>query len=89
MRASCWSKADGDGTPPGTTSYPNLNGHAGFSVNWQFPMLIAAIDPQAEARLDGLNHAVTSGQYLPENYDRPAPHNGFTNGALPGAGHGG
>ena len=30
-------------------------------------MLIAAIDPAAEARLDGLNHAVISGQYLPEN----------------------
>ena len=31
-------------------------------------MLIAAVDPAAEAKLDGLNHAVTSGQYLPENY---------------------
>ncbi len=40
--ASCWSQADGDGTPPGTTSYPHLNGHAGFSVNWQFPVLATA-----------------------------------------------
>jgi hypothetical protein len=30
-------------------------------------MLIAAVDPAAEAKLDGLNHAVTSGGYLPEN----------------------
>jgi putative ABC transport system permease protein len=35
-------------------------------VTWRFPMLIAAIDPQAEAKLDGLNHALTSGRYLPE-----------------------
>ena len=35
-------------------------------------MLIAAVDPAAEAKLDGLNHAVTSGQYLPENYRRGA-----------------
>ena len=86
--AWCWSKIDGDGTPPGTISYPDLNGHAGFGVDWQFPMLIAAIDPQAEARLDGLNHAVTSGQYLPENYDNEPPR--FPEGGrFPGAGHGG
>jgi putative ABC transport system permease protein len=78
--ASCWSKIDGDGTPPETISYPNLNGHAGFSVDWQFPMLIAAIDPQAEARLDGLNHALTSGQYLPENYDNEPISSGFQKG---------
>jgi hypothetical protein len=29
-------------------------------------MLIAAIDPAAEARLDGFNHALTSGRYLSE-----------------------
>ena len=76
-QAWCWSKADAYGTPPGTLSWPNLNGHAGFAVGWQFPMLIAAVDPQAEARLDGLNHAVTSGQYLPENYDNLSPASGF------------
>jgi putative ABC transport system permease protein len=36
-------------------------------VTWQFPMLIAAIDPDAEAKLDGLSRAVTSGRYLPED----------------------
>ena len=40
-------------------------------------MLIAAIDPQAEARLDGLNHALTSGQYLPENFGNSNPRDGF------------
>ncbi len=65
--AWCFSKINGEGLPPGTFSVPDLGSRPGFSVNWQFPMLIAAIDPAAEARLDGLNHAVTSGQYLPEN----------------------
>jgi putative ABC transport system permease protein len=36
-------------------------------VIWKFPMLIAAIDPDAEAKLDGLSHALTSGRYLPED----------------------
>jgi putative ABC transport system permease protein len=81
----CWSKVDGDGTPPGTNSDVDLQGHAGFSVDWQFPMLIAAIDPHAEARLDGLNHAVTSGQYLPENFDNanPRDHFGAVGGLFP------
>ena len=39
----------------------------GFAVYWSFPMLIAAVDPAAEAKLDGLNRAVTSGRYLGEN----------------------
>ncbi len=80
-RAWCWSKIDADGTPPGTLSWPNLDGHAGFAVGWQFPMLIAAIDPQAEAQLDGLDHAVTSGRYLPENYGSLNPDSAFVKGA--------
>ncbi len=62
----CFSKIDGQGLPPRTYSVPRLGSRPGFSVSWQFPMLIAAVDPAAEARLDGLNRAVTSGQYLPE-----------------------
>ncbi len=61
----CWSKADGQGAPA-TELIPDLGSRPGFALNWQFPMLIAAIDPAAEARLDGLSHALTSGQYLPE-----------------------
>ena len=62
----CWSKVNGDGAP-GILISPDLGNRPGFGVDWQFPMLIAAIDPAAEARLDGLNHAVTAGQYLPWN----------------------
>jgi putative ABC transport system permease protein len=67
--AWCFSKVNGQGAPPLTFFYPDLHGHPGFGIGWQFPMLVAAVDPAAEARLDGLNHAVVSGQYLPENYD--------------------
>jgi expansin (peptidoglycan-binding protein) len=34
---------------------------------WTIPVLIAAIDPDAEAKLDGLNKALVSGSYLKEN----------------------
>ena len=51
---------------PATEFIPYLGNRPGFALNWQFPMLIAAIDPAAEARLDGLDHALTWGRYLPE-----------------------
>jgi len=35
-----------------------------FRVRLTFPLLVAGIDPQAEARLVGLDHAVTDGAYL-------------------------
>jgi putative ABC transport system permease protein len=70
-QAWCFSKINGLGLSGERLISPDLNGHAGFGIPWEFPMLIAAVDPAAEAELDGLNHAVTSGQYLPENY-----HNG-------------
>ena len=40
---------------------------AGYWVAWTIPVLIAAIDPDAEAKLDGLNKALVSGSYLKEN----------------------
>jgi putative ABC transport system permease protein len=36
-------------------------------VPWFFPFLVEAIDPAQEARLVGLDHAVTAGSYLPES----------------------
>jgi hypothetical protein len=61
----CWSRANGMG---GDGSWEKLSARRpGFAVEWDFPMLVAAIDPAAEARLDGLNHAVTSGRYLGEH----------------------
>ena len=66
---SCWSKLDGQGSglPGAAGSGPAYRGRAFFSVTWKVPVLIAAIDPVAEAKLDGLNRAVVSGSYLSEN----------------------
>ena len=61
----CWSRATGmygEGSWEGLTAQ-----RPGFAVYWSFPMLIAAVNPAAEAKLDGLNRAVTSGRYLGEN----------------------
>ncbi len=67
--SSCFSRVNGLGIPaasyggPGGETYQNPF----YSVDWSFPLLIAAIDPAAEAKLDGLNAAVTSGRYLSED----------------------
>jgi putative ABC transport system permease protein len=60
----CWSKVDGlSGSYLGGSA-----AHGAYAyVVWEFPMLIAAIDPDAEAKLDGLNRAITSGSYLRES----------------------
>jgi len=36
-------------------------------IAWYFPFLVEAIDPAQEAKLDGLNHAITTGSYLTES----------------------
>ena len=66
--AACFSKVNGQGAPPGTFFFPDFHGRPGFAVDWQFPMLLAAVNPAAEAKLDGLNHALAFGKYLPESY---------------------
>jgi putative ABC transport system permease protein len=71
----CWSRVNGmfgQGNWEGMTAR-----HPGYAVFWSFPMLVAAIDPSAEARLDGLNRAVTAGHYLKE-------HDGLAFEAAPG-----
>ena len=61
----CWSRVNGMG---GDGSWEGLTARRpGYAVSWAFPMLVAAIDPAAEAKLDGLNRAVISGRYLSEN----------------------
>jgi putative ABC transport system permease protein len=61
----CWSRRnglDGNGGEFGLTAR-----RPGLPVAWKFPILIAAVDPAAEAKLDDLPHALTSGHYLAEN----------------------
>jgi len=59
----CWSKVNHFAPPPGIT----LPSNPSWGTGWVLPVLIAAIDPAAEAKLDGLNHALVSGSYLSEN----------------------
>ena len=65
----CWSEVDGEGSgvPGQTGARLARSGPASFSVTWEVPLLIAAVDPAAEAKLDGLNHAVIAGRYLAES----------------------
>ncbi len=60
----CWSKVDGNA---GAVTLEHPPGEPYAIVNWSFPMLIAAIDPAAEAKLDGFNRALISGRYLGED----------------------
>lgn len=60
---TCWSLANGD-SGGGFDGLPT--GHAAVTVRWTFPFLLAAIDPEQEAALAGLDRAVTQGSYLPE-----------------------
>jgi putative ABC transport system permease protein len=61
----CWSSVNG---LSGQGSYQNLTAsRPGVVVAWELPMLVAAVDPAAEAKLDHLPHALTSGHYLAEN----------------------
>jgi len=58
-RVDCWSLRTGDeGSLGGRPRQPTV------SVPFPVPLLVAAIDPRAEARLDGLDRAVVSGRYL-------------------------
>jgi hypothetical protein len=57
----CWSRVN-DYDQPG-----NPRTQAGYWVDWTIPVLIAAVDPDAEAKLDGLNKALVSGSYLTED----------------------
>jgi len=60
---TCWSLQNGpDGK--GFTVLPR--GHVAILVSWTFPFLLAAVDPDQEARLVGLDRAVSRGSYLPE-----------------------
>jgi ABC-type antimicrobial peptide transport system permease subunit len=61
----CWSTS----TPqPGQArSYGLKPGQIGTNFFYPVPLMVAAIDPRAEAQLVGLQGAITSGRYLKEN----------------------
>lgn len=58
---TCLSKQPGEGV------LGLARGRLQINPRWWFPFLLAAIDPRAEARLDGLEASVVHGQYLSQN----------------------
>ncbi len=51
-------------TPPSFSARPTTRTPVAFGRQFRVPMLLAAIDPEAEAQLVGLDKAVTKGMYL-------------------------
>lgn len=54
------------------STYPGSKLASDVFVDYAVPMLVAAVDPVQEAKLDGLNSAVVSGRYLDAGDTRPA-----------------
>ena len=52
---------------PGGGLLSLAHGRLQITPRWWFPFLLAAIDPRAEARLDGIKASVVHGGYLSEN----------------------
>jgi putative ABC transport system permease protein len=74
---ACGSTSPHDSWNPPSSANPHATGVPGAGVQdlptgtqdiaWYFPFLVEAIDPVQEARLDGLDKAVTSGSYFAES----------------------
>jgi putative ABC transport system permease protein len=72
IEPACGSTNRQDAWNPPSPANPHATGSeqlptGTMSITWYFPFLVEAIDPAQEARLDGLDHAVTSGDYLAES----------------------
>ena len=65
---ACGSTSQQDAWNTASPANPHATGTAPPTgtqdIAWYFPFLVEAIDPAQEARLDGLNQAITSGKYL-------------------------
>ncbi len=70
--AFCWSSATGfDGI--GWSGSGFVTHQLGFFIRFPFPFLLAAVDPSAEAALDGVSRTIVTGRYLRAS-DTPQPH---------------
>jgi hypothetical protein len=58
----CWSTRSGLGMPD--FDPVKLPGGPGPRIVFPFPLLVAGIDPKAEAALSGADHAIVAGRYL-------------------------
>jgi putative ABC transport system permease protein len=66
---TCGSTSRQDAWNSASAANPHATGNGGLptgtqDIPWYFPFLVEAIDPVQEARLDGLDRAITSGGYL-------------------------
>lgn len=60
----CWSTKSGLGQFDIEPEKRSLAGPIGGQLEFPFPLLVAGIDPDAEAKLEGADRAVVSGRYL-------------------------
>lgn len=63
-QSSCWSRGRGDAASQWSSLGPN---RYAAMIRWSFPVTLAAVDPQAEARLTGVDKAVVDGRFLARN----------------------
>jgi putative ABC transport system permease protein len=69
---ACGSTSPQDAWNTPSPANPHATGSAQLptgtqDIAWYFPFLVEAIDPAQEAKLDGLDHATTSGDYFSES----------------------
>ena len=76
--SSCFSRTSGGGN-----EIAEKPGHVYAVITITVPLLLAAIDPQAEAELANLNHAVVKGRYLQETDHPVAAPQGFSGIVVP------
>jgi len=67
--AQCWDRDNG----LGGEVWPQSPGSFQVRVRFSFPVMVAAVDPQAEAALTGLDDAVVGGRYLTVTDGASAP----------------
>ncbi|WP_432971167.1 FtsX-like permease family protein [Dactylosporangium sp. CA-233914] len=65
---TCWSRVSGP-VGGGWTAPPG--DQVAVQVRWSVPMLVAAVDPAAEAALAGVDRAMSSGSFLPQDGAEP------------------
>ncbi|HEV7752238.1 MAG TPA: ABC transporter permease [Baekduia sp.] len=81
---SCWSTRNGRQGLGRYGDPASVVANLGAQVAFPFPLLIAGIDPDAEARLSGADRAVVSGRYLRSDEGvRTVPSSGIASGVVP------
>lgn len=75
-------RADGSFVTGTREGAPVVSDRLTKGVSWPMSLLLAAVDPRAEADLVGLDHAVTTGRYL-EPDDAPEPLEGTPRISVP------